>query len=201
MSVIAVSVLAIVPFRGVASGGASAWCVWCCDQKGATALLLACLHGHLDVARWLVTDAGSDARLERDDVSCAGLCTVCSICLRNQRILLSHAVSPVRGLAICRCSAGRQPLCSHAMKSTGMLRAGSLTTKTTIRCASVLVTVVSVVAVLTVVCVCVSVCVSVCVCVCLCVCVYVCGCVPVSVSVSVASDRRRRPRRVATVGA
>jgi ankyrin repeat protein len=40
------------------------------DQDGSTALLLACEHGHLDVARWLVTDAGSDARSERDSVSC-----------------------------------------------------------------------------------------------------------------------------------
>ncbi len=37
--------------------------VWC--QNGYTALLLACLSDHLDVARWLVTDAGSDARSER----------------------------------------------------------------------------------------------------------------------------------------
>ncbi len=47
--------------------------VWCYDQHDATALLLACEHGHLDVARWLVTDAGSDAS-ERDYVSCCCLC-------------------------------------------------------------------------------------------------------------------------------
>jgi hypothetical protein len=41
----------------------------CCDQRGQTALLLACGNGRLDVARWLVTDVGSDARSERDSVS------------------------------------------------------------------------------------------------------------------------------------
>jgi hypothetical protein len=32
------------------------------------------MRGHLDVARWLVTDAGSDVRLERDNVSCSCSC-------------------------------------------------------------------------------------------------------------------------------
>ncbi len=47
------------------------------DQNGATALLLACGNGHLDVVTWLVTNAGSDARSERTNVSCRCLC-VCS---------------------------------------------------------------------------------------------------------------------------
>jgi hypothetical protein len=34
--------------------------VWCCAQCGMTAFLFACLDGHLDVARWLVTEAGCD---------------------------------------------------------------------------------------------------------------------------------------------
>jgi hypothetical protein len=69
MSVFAVSVFVIVPFRCDASGDASARCVWCCDQYGRTALLKACVYGHLDVARWLVTHVGSDALSERDNVS------------------------------------------------------------------------------------------------------------------------------------
>ena len=70
MSVIAVSVFVIM-FSNVTL--ASAWCVCYCDQGSCTALLVACHKGHLDVARWLVTDAGSDARSERDDVSCRRL--------------------------------------------------------------------------------------------------------------------------------
>jgi ankyrin repeat protein len=43
--------------------------VCCGGQLGATALLVACRSGHLDVAQWLVTLPGIDARLERDNVS------------------------------------------------------------------------------------------------------------------------------------
>jgi hypothetical protein len=38
------------------------------SQDGDTTLLLACLKGHIDVARWLVSEAGSDARSEQNDV-------------------------------------------------------------------------------------------------------------------------------------
>jgi hypothetical protein len=48
-------------------------------QDGYTALLAACSSGHIDVARWLVSEAGSDPRSERSNVrqrSCAaGLCS------------------------------------------------------------------------------------------------------------------------------
>jgi hypothetical protein len=68
-------------------------CVWCrIDQNGRSALLLACTGGHLDVARWLVTDAGSDARLERSNVSCC-----CSFRLYVSLLFLERLVC-----ALCR---------------------------------------------------------------------------------------------------
>jgi hypothetical protein len=39
-----------------------------CVQCGSTALLEACANGHLNAARWLVDEAGSDARSEQDKV-------------------------------------------------------------------------------------------------------------------------------------
>ncbi len=42
------------------------------SQNGKSALLLACWHGHVNVARWLVSEAGSDARSERDNVCRCG---------------------------------------------------------------------------------------------------------------------------------
>ncbi len=55
------------------------------SQNGYTALLLACYHGHIDVARWLVSEAGSDARSERDNVGrcddAACVCVVVSDCV------------------------------------------------------------------------------------------------------------------------
>ncbi len=105
MSVIAVSVFVIVPFRCDVSGDA-ARCVLCCDQVGRTALLAACEHGHVDVARWLVTNAGSDARLERYDVSC--VCCTVDVLHRWQCASLCLFAKPAY-LAICRCRAGRQP--------------------------------------------------------------------------------------------
>jgi ankyrin repeat protein len=57
------------------------------SQNGYTALLLACRNGHIDVARWLVSEAGSDARSERDNVcrcddgacGCVAVCH-CGVC-------------------------------------------------------------------------------------------------------------------------
>jgi hypothetical protein len=41
---------------------------WLAMQDGCSALLLACKHGRVDVAQWLVANAGSDAASERDKV-------------------------------------------------------------------------------------------------------------------------------------
>lgn len=40
-----------------------------CVQNGDTALLYACWSGHLEVAQWLVSSAGSSAVTERNMVS------------------------------------------------------------------------------------------------------------------------------------
>jgi hypothetical protein len=69
MSVVIVAFVVIVsPCCAVSNDGLCF--VSCCDQVGWSALLVACFNGHLDVARWLVTDAGSDVRSERSNVSC-----------------------------------------------------------------------------------------------------------------------------------
>ncbi len=72
MSVVVAFVVVVPPCCAVSDGGVCL--VSCCDQDGWSALLLACANGHHDVARWLVTDAGSDARSERNNVSCRCSC-------------------------------------------------------------------------------------------------------------------------------
>jgi hypothetical protein len=73
MSVVAVAFVVVVPACCAVSDDGLCL-VSCRDQDGWSALLEACVHGHLDVARWLVTDAGSDARSERNNVSCRCSC-------------------------------------------------------------------------------------------------------------------------------
>jgi hypothetical protein len=53
-------------------------------QDGHTALLFACANGRLDVAQWLVSSAGSDARSERSDVRTAGGAVVA--CARSRGV-------------------------------------------------------------------------------------------------------------------
>jgi hypothetical protein len=50
------------------ASGPSIFCADVCVQRGETALLTACAHGHLAVVQWLVSSAGSDAVNEFDDV-------------------------------------------------------------------------------------------------------------------------------------
>jgi ankyrin repeat protein len=57
------------------------------SQAGNTALLLACWSGHIDVARWLVSEAGSDARLERDNVCCCDDGACVSVVVRHCGVL------------------------------------------------------------------------------------------------------------------
>jgi hypothetical protein len=81
------SVAVVVSMFRCCSVGDDGLClVSCCDQDGSSALLEACAFGHLDVVRWLVTDAGSDVRSERDNVSCR--CSFrrrCACLLRRER--------------------------------------------------------------------------------------------------------------------
>jgi ankyrin repeat protein len=104
------------------------------DQNGRTAFLVACAFGYLDVARWLVTAASSDARSERDNVSCPLLCSCASAaglyrrlceCLR---LLGCGAASPRQALrsCLCCCYCRTAGLRSHspAAGDTGVLRVG-----------------------------------------------------------------------------
>ncbi len=84
------------------------------SQDGETALLCACYKGHIDVARWLVSEAGSDARSERsnvgrcDDAACGCVVVVChSVCV-----------------AMCFRRVGVQRFCRHATKVTWSWRGG-----------------------------------------------------------------------------
>ncbi len=95
--------------------------VLCCDQDGATALLLACQHGYLDVARWLVTVAGSDARAERDNVCIPGAIRVCVICSRCCDCSGTADVCTLCGVMI---SIMLLPFCWHLVTVSLMWRGG-----------------------------------------------------------------------------
>ncbi len=80
------------------------------SQWGRSALLLACDNGHLDVVRWLVTDAGSDARSEQDDVSFRRSCRrLCVSLLRRERqrcVLASCSAQECRTALLLACAHG-----------------------------------------------------------------------------------------------
>ncbi len=65
----------------------------CCEQNGYTALLTACANGHLDVARWLVTDAGSNVRSERAKVSSLNFFLL--LCVRTRFVCDGEVFSTV----------------------------------------------------------------------------------------------------------
>jgi hypothetical protein len=91
--------------------------VSCCDQDGWSALLVACVRGRLDVARWLVTDAGSDARSERHNVSCRCSCG----CLR---VSFLYREPLLRALGWCVIRMAVQPFWLHVRRVTLMLYDG-----------------------------------------------------------------------------
>jgi hypothetical protein len=192
LSVVDVSVFVFVRRRCDVSGDASAWCVWCCDQKDATALLLACTNGHLDVARWLVTIGA------RQRQSCVLYCTV-DFLYRWQCASLCLFAKPAYGISCPLSLQGGSTALTFACQNwdwdfarwliddqdVDPVRFGAGYCSRCCRTPH------------SRVCVCPCVCVPVCVCVCVCVCVPVC----VPVCVCLTSDRRRLPRRVGTVGA
>jgi hypothetical protein len=72
----------------------------CCEQNGYTALLTACANGHLDVARWLVTDAGSNVRSERAKVSSLNFFLL--LCVRPRFVCDGEVFSAVSCCAVSR---------------------------------------------------------------------------------------------------
>ena len=85
----------------------------CCDQDGSTALLWATRCGYLDVARWLVTDAGRDARSERDHVRRRFACVAAAVAFNCSL----RVVSVATGLRSVVTRMATQPSCWHAVVS------------------------------------------------------------------------------------
>jgi hypothetical protein len=87
------------------------------SQQRTTPLMYACKSGHLELAQWLVREAGSDARSERDEVCCvmqsrfAALCsafrTCCDVSQQHRRgSPWVHVVVAATTAAVCRRGCG-----------------------------------------------------------------------------------------------
>ena len=65
-------------------------------QWGDTALLYACKRGHLEVAQWLVSSAGSNAATERNEV-----CPFAGAVITGPACMSAPDVVEVRGSLVC----------------------------------------------------------------------------------------------------
>jgi ankyrin repeat protein len=88
--------------------------VW---QFGYTALLLACWNGDADLARWLLTSAGSNARLESENVRCVQ-CLVCVICVRERTFEVACEQEGYTALLLA-CLGGHADLTRWLVSSAG----------------------------------------------------------------------------------
>jgi hypothetical protein len=85
-------------------------------QAGETALLCACAKGHIDVARWLVKEAGCDVRSERDNVRCKHAVESC---------LDTLLLNGLGGAAAASCTRASERLChSRTRMGSGASHAG-----------------------------------------------------------------------------
>ncbi len=95
-------------------------------QNVSSALLWACCCGHLNVARWLVTEVGIDARSERNTVRCSHL--LLSVLRARASSCALVAAAAVCGrhthlaLLCARCTT--PPFCWRAIGDTSMWHAG-----------------------------------------------------------------------------
>jgi hypothetical protein len=91
-------------------------------QDGFTALVLACRNGQTNTARWLISDANSDARTERDNVSRRHVS--CRVVLLDPRWASLVRLIVARA---CGCVARTvsQPCCGPATTVISTLHAGS----------------------------------------------------------------------------
>jgi hypothetical protein len=91
-------------------------------QCECTALLSACRRGHLDLARWLVTEGGSDARSERDKVRRSWCYCVLTGCCENRDVRDRRCCWSDRALSAAGGVRGRSRRCGAMAVGVGGLR-------------------------------------------------------------------------------